>query len=559
MWSGRSYPCSAQHDNPRARAIAMLYLILAMAALTALIIVIGAIGELFKDGLWVFLWRWFSGHNLHGHYYTDATWFHKGRIVKHPTRRVIYWHHLPRVHRASIRMTSTLLPVFIIYGLVTDFAATVLAIEIAAGIGLSALGYMGYRKTRRIIRHRRTVNPLASALSPLLRLPEIECEKALSLVPNHHKVREGKVGELTLPDHFQTGNEIVKTDVENLFNSRLATDVDFDWKTRGTRGIKLVMIAAPKPPTMVPFEQYIDAMEACAPNEVVIGLDRHRKVFTASFNLDDPHWGFSCGSGMGKTTFLLCTTAQILHNDANATADVIDPKQSGFDEFQGIPGFRVACDPLDAAEMWALVESVYDEMMQRQSIRKRDKTVEFPAKIFLIDEANTFADIMRDHWQDLKREMKNPPTGAPPVWRKIARILWMGRETNIHVVIVGQKLDDKSVGGIGLRDSLGFRGLAGFKPGMWKILIGTTPVPRSQKQKGRWIYSDGQTETWVQNLYADTEFLRDYAMQRRAIETTGTIPHDMPVTDYDSANLSCDALTTDEIFHPHIISETGSE
>lgn len=53
------------------------------------------------------------------------------------------------------------------------------------------------------------------------------------------------------------------------------------------------------------------------------------------------------------------------------------------------------------------------------------------------------------------------------------------------------------------------------------MLIGTAPVPRSQKPKGRWIYSVGQTETWVQNICASIDpvesgaILRDYAIASR--------------------------------------------
>lgn len=518
----------------------MIYLILVALAALAFIIITGVIKEAIKDGLWILLYRWFSGHTLNGHYYTDATWFRKASRVRHPTGRVMYWHHMPRIHRAGIRLASTVAIIAIAYGLMANRPATVLGLEIGGSVTVAGLVSFGCVKGKRAYRHRATLTPLSSALSTTLRLANAETERSVSLVPGYRKISQGKIGEIALPAHFQTGNEQAKTELEDLVSSRLPVDVDFEWKTR-TRPLKVIILAAPKPPTMVRFESYIPEMEACEPGQVVVGLNKHRKIFRASFNLDDPHWGFSVGSGMGKTTFLLTTGAQILHNDAAATVDVIDPKQSGLDALIGIPGVRVACDPLNAAEMWELVESVYEEMMQRQAIRKRDKTVEFPIKVFMIDEVNTFADIMRDHWQDLKQAMKNAPTGAPPVWRKIARILWMGRETNIHIIVVGQKLDDKSVGGIGLRDSLGFRGLAGFKPNMWKILIGTTPIPRSQKPKGRWIYSDGQTETWVQNLYADSETIRAYASDRRTVTRTSRpdlqiIPADVPVNDYDAVS-----------------------
>jgi hypothetical protein len=115
------------------------------------------------------------------------------------------------------------------------------------------------------------------------------------------------------------------------------------------------------------------------------------------------------------------------------------------------------------------------------------------------------------HWRSLKGK------GQPTVWRDIASIAWMGRAPNVHLIVVAQRLDNKATGGIGLRDSLGFRGLAGYRQNQWRMLMATRPVPRSQKPKGRWIFSDGETETWVQCLYAKPDEIRDYASAGRQI------------------------------------------
>ena len=54
----------------------------------------------------------------------------------------------------------------------------------------------------------------------------------------------------------------------------------------------------------------------------------------------------------------------------------------------------------------------------------------------------------------------------------------------------------------------------------WLMLIGTMPVPKSVKRVGRWIYSDGDKEIWVQNVYGSPEELREYAMAgRRSVDT----------------------------------------
>jgi DNA segregation ATPase FtsK/SpoIIIE-like protein len=270
---------------------------------------------------------------------------------------------------------------------------------------------------------------------------------------------------------------------------------------------------------MVRFMDHVDLMEECEPGRVFLGLDRKNEPFYGSFNIDDPHWGASCTSGRGKSTWLQVVAAQILHNDHQATLDGIDPKGNSLTPLIGIPGVAIACDPLGTQEMWDQITTTETEMMERLAILKSDPTAEFPVKLLFIDECNTFAGMSKQYWATLK-EKSDPVT--PPVWGLIARILWMGRAANIHIVIVGQRLDDRATGGIGLRDSLGFRAVAGFRANQYRMLIGDGVAPKSHKEKGRWLYSDGLTETWIQNAYATPNEIRDYARENRkpAIDTT---------------------------------------
>jgi hypothetical protein len=52
------------------------------------------------------------------------------------------------------------------------------------------------------------------------------------------------------------------------------------------------------------------------------------------------------------------------------------------------------------------------------------------------------------------------------------------------------------------------------------MLIGTMPVPKASKRVGRWIYSDGHSEVWVQNVYGTPQEYRDFALAgRRRVDT----------------------------------------
>jgi hypothetical protein len=206
----------------------------------------------------------------------------------------------------------------------------------------------------------------------------------------------------------------------------------------------------------------------------------------------------------------------------------IDPKQSALPAcLVGVPGYRLANDPDNVPEMWDAIAEFEAEMIRRRHARILDPTAEFPMMLLNLDELSEFADMTRETWEEIRQDPEAygyPETASKqkraPVWRSIARLLRMGREYGVRVMVFTQRLDNASTGGIGLRDLLGWRGLAGFRKNQWMMLIGTMPVPKSVKRVGRWIYSDGDQEVWVQNVYGTPEQLRDYAMAgRRSADT----------------------------------------
>lgn len=476
----------------------------------ALIVLAGIYRTFTPHGLGALLWRWMSGHPLDGIARTNATWFKPANKVLDPSGRVHRWHHLPRVKRAGIRSGTTLTLGCVTCGLIFARTVTLLVVVSAGSVTLATAAVIAVRFLRQWHCDRIIAYPLAAALAPLIETPIMQARKAISLPPSFLTTSSGEIGTIALPDAFRAAPEQRKA-VEHLVSSRLPVDVEYAWHTT-RKPLSLGILASPKPPDMVNFLDYVSQMEACQRGQVLIGLDRHKTLFHGSFNTDDPHWGFSVGSGRGKSTFLQCTAAQILHNDPGATLDGIDPKMSSLDPLIGIPGVGIACDPRNVQEMWDRITEFKTVMFDRLDALKADPTIEFPIKLLVIDEVNTCASMWAAYWKSIKS--KTDPATAP-AWSDIAWICWMGRAARCHVIIVGQRLDDKATGGIGLRDSLGFRGLAGYRANQWMMLIGSPPVPRSQKPKGRWIYSDGQAETWVQNVYAKPEVIRDYAMAGR--------------------------------------------
>lgn len=316
-----------------------------------------------------------------------------------------------------------------------------------------------------------------------------------------------KIGHIELPDHFR-GSPEEKRAITQLANARLPFEVEIRWQM-DRQPFQAVLMRVPQCPTVVPFAEVRDQVEACKPGEIFIGLDRHRKPYKGSFLTDDPHWGFEVGSRRGKSTFLSFTAAQILHQDARSTVTGIDVKRESFKSLFGVPRFTLVNDPRNIGAMWEEVHRFKLMMDERCDARAQDPTLEFPFALLLIDELSQFSAQSLQLWRQIKE--KGDPA-HPPVWDDVAAIMWQGAAFRCHVLLAGQRIDHQITGGIGLITSLGFRGLAGFRKQNWERLIGTHPIPRSRPERGRWCYSDGDKETWVQNVWATDEEIKSYAL-----------------------------------------------
>lgn len=315
------------------------------------------------------------------------------------------------------------------------------------------------------------------------------------------------VGYMELPDHFLASTEQRRA-VKQLVNARFPFEVDVTFQM-DRQPFQAVFTKTQQCPTVVPFVEWRKEVEACRKGEVFIGLDKRRTPYKASFLTDDPHWGFEVGSRRGKSTFLSFTIAQILHQDPLAAATGIDVKRESFKALFGVPRFTLSNDPRNILDMWAKIRAFREQMDQRCDARAKDPGLDFPFNILAIDESSQFYDQSAALWRRVKKS--GDPAHAP-VWDDVAAVMYQGAAFHCHVVLAGQRVDDQKTGGFGLIGSMGFRGLAGFRKQNWDRLIGTTPVPRSHPGRGRWIYSDGGSETWVQNMLASDAEIKDWAM-----------------------------------------------
>jgi hypothetical protein len=310
-------------------------------------------------------------------------------------------------------------------------------------------------------------------------------------------------------------------------------------------------------------------MQKCALGEVVLGLDKRKEPYRASLtDLDDPHWGFDVNTKFGKSNMLGVTTVQILHQDPQAQALIIDPKRSSLIDFVGdaddpskplLKGVMMANEPDNPDAMWEVVQKARAILDRRSAKHKKDRTRKFPCVLFIIDELNQFHTLMKGRWDRMKfddsrlgKAERQGLAGAWPGWDDIYDILQMGRFVNMHVIVCSQDFRDDIFGGRGGRNYLGFKGMAGFNPGQWDKFMQTKPVPPMQNHAGRWMFSDGSPDsnTWVQVTFADAERDRaayEYAAVDRHLFTDndGDVIDVVDVTDSDDDAEETAALATD--------------
>jgi hypothetical protein len=466
--------------------------------------------------------RFLSGRRTDGKHHTNASFWRKsdGRTIGHPIGRVSQAHHRAGISNMFRRLGYLIALILTVYGFFRSRSLTEIAV--IAGIAIWGI-YRGYRliiRLRQWYTHQQYITPLAAALGPQFDMTGPEIEEDIHMQPGYTEIKSGAIGRIDIPPRFHTDSKGQEA-INHLIGSRLPVDADFDWRLKG-KTPHILIKAAPSLPSLVRFADYITDIEALQKRQYIPGIDRMGKTFVASFAGEEPHHGYCWGSGRGKSTSLKNIIAQIFHNEPDATGTVIDPKDISLDAFVGIPGLDFYNDSGDIPNYWAGITKVYDLMMTRYAQLKADPTKEFPTHLLIMEEANSFSVMSKVWWQ--RNKPKGAPAGVnPPVWADaIAPLFWRGRQAGIFIILVAQSVQERFMGNLNLRPSLGMLSMSGYKVSQWQNYVGTFPVPKSQKGRGRAIYIDGETETWVQNFYGSDQELRDFAMHGRTGLVTPT-------------------------------------
>lgn len=454
-----------------------------------------------------YLGRFLGGLHMDGRVRSDATFWRRGTAGPpgwfgggQPSR----WAMRAGWSRAAIRLAV----VAALVGLWRWRTGTEWALGLAAG---PVAGWRVVRVVRAVqaARHQRElIVPLSGALAPFLGVSAGEVAAALEVRPDFDDVPGGEdVGVLQLPDEWP-GTPEQRARVQQVIDARLGVELRFRWQT-ARYPMVVRFYRAPTPPARVAFSDpdVREAIDACAPDRVVLGKAADGSIHYGDLALDDPHWAINAGSRRGKTSLLLLIAAQLLNKGAELVM-FIDPKLVGLTAFDGIPGVDIRDNGIE--DMWDGIAAFRAFVEGRIAAFKADRSLKFRRATLFIDEVNQFSAMSAQYWRRIKE--KSDPA-MPPVWDDLAMLVWMGAQFCVNVVIDGQRLDGPTLKD--LRDSFGVRLLAGYTPQQYKFLVDISPMQRSQKPRGRFLLFSGGELTWLQLVHGSEAELYDYAMAGR--------------------------------------------
>jgi hypothetical protein len=467
-----------------------------------------------RHGMGPLLWRWFSGHALDGVHRTNATWGQPATKVLHPTGHAARWHHRPRLHRAGIRSGATFGALLAAGGLVAAPVVTMAVLAAAAAAAVAMGTWKAVRAARTFRHHYQWVRPLRRALGGVLGAPPA----ALQVTPDRSKV------VIALPEGF-TGDEKGAEAITRAVTAKLAIEApDANWKLHG-KSPRVTFTKSEPPPARVGFDGIRGAVEAAAAHQIVLGTGKKSAPVTVSVDTDSPHMGLSMGSGAGKSTVAKCIAAQMAYH--GALLMILDFKLISHQWARGLPNVAYAGLP---AEIHASLMWLQAEISRRNQVALRAADIEGvvqanvgPRILVIAEELNATQNRLGAYWKTIRE--KGDPARSPAT-EALDEVMFIGRQVNVNVLQIGQRLSAKASGSGDARENLGVKILCDPSAATWKMLCPEHVMPPAAGHLGR-------VQVVTAAAVRETQAAYLTGAQARGFATAGTVAvprGDMPFT-----------------------------
>jgi len=460
-------------------------------------------------------YRWFSGRPMNGHRYTDATGFRYGTVALDPSGHAAAYKFLPGYKR----FLYARLPLMLAPGAAVCAVTAPRETALLAG-GMATLAAKEVDKAVRLRRFRRSlIWPLSEALSNVLRTSNVarKGHTWVHVPPDFRDDEDAKI-KIMLPVGW-VADDGDKTRLVRVVSERLGVDgLTASWTLGGDRPM-VELSVPPKPPAKAEFVACTVLAEDMDEDSLMVGLGAGGVPAVFSLAMESPHMLVAGGSGAGKSEFLAWLVGQLMRRGYGVA--VLDAKFTSHMWLRKVPGVLYASESeeLHDALIW-----LDQEMLRRaRFVASGGDPAELEPLVILAEEMNGASNRLRGYWSSIK------VTGQPamsPALTAMANLSSMGRELRVHLLMAGQSLTAKAVGGPENRENFGGRALAKASGNQWKMLAPQIkPAPLKQGPPGRWhlVVQDRLTEFQVP--FSDLKEKKTKGAEARLIAwATGGVP-----------------------------------
>lgn len=453
------------------------------------------------------LGRFVSGRPLDGIRRTDATFLYRSTRDLTPHGRASRWHHQEGYKRAAWRVGTAAVILWTVYGLAVDRLATAIGLMLA-GIAGSAFGIIrGRIAMLDWSHHRKLVIPLyqtstlITGQSVVFGRSHSDSHKKYIHVPRDYRTDDNTRIRFIVPETWEA-QPSQQTRLRDLVARKLGGDWDFIPKlTEYPPSIEF--IKSPAPPDKVTFADIKPALEKGSLNVLILGIGTRDKIISIDLDSESPHIAISMGTGGGKSSLIRLIVAYLIRHGCERI-DIVDPKRVSQNWAKHIPGVyihRTMTKQMEAIHNFRLrMESRYDAL-------DTDDTLTFSRHVLIIEEQNSWMGYAKLHWADYRRSLEPAARGkvSPqnPAISDLGFCLNQGRQANMNIFSIYQRQSAAASGGGDLRENYGCLLAARMKPPTWKILTGSSQMPKEARSRvnGRGVFVLGDEYHPVQFAY----------------------------------------------------------
>jgi hypothetical protein len=468
---------------------------------------------------------------------SDATFWRDGTYFKRP-----YWwwgDEPPKVPAGWKILARVLVLVMVAYGLAAHRTGTALLLAMVLGTAAGVYGVVLFRRLQDWGHDRTVVKPLAARVAGVLDQVVADRRSWLAVPQNYSTSDDAKIVVEVPPDFTAAERDMEDiTRAVTVSTGWVAPNVAPELKSRHPR---LVYTQRLLPPLSVGLPDILSYIEAAGPREMILGLEAGRDVTSINLDSEEPHFAFGGTTGSGKSEFGKNSAAQFLYH--GGILIILDTKLVSHMWADGLPNVSYARTPDEIHDvmMW-LSWDQYDasgvvvkpsELTRRKQVllaarRGGVKPELGPPLLILAEERNATGRVLKRHWR------RTGGRGGAPALEAIDETGETGRQLEVHVLHIAQRLSAKASSSDGSRDAMENIGAIVTKDpkeATWKLIADGYAQPPKSGHKGRYqlIRSDGVSE--FQGVLYDQDPDRADAIARKlAMSGTVAVPRfDMPL------------------------------